>query len=271
VISRREVLLALAASPLYRAAGEARRIPVGLQLFSVRKQCAADLPGTLARVKEIGFEGVELAGSYGHTAAEFRQLLDDHALVCCGAHNPLPRLEAPNYQQTVDFVRGVGTKKVIVPGIPANRTQDLTGWRGAAAALLNLEGQLRKDGLEIGYHNHAIEFRAMDGARPIDILLRSAPGVFFELDLGGAGYGGANPIEVLETYRKRVKMIHVKDYTATKPDVAIGTGSMDWPGLLRDAPSTAVEWYVIEHDSKSGPDLSDIADSYQRFLRLQGT
>ena len=271
MISRREVLLALAASPLARAADEARRIPVGLQLFSVRRQCAADLPGTLARVKEIGFEGVELAGSYGRSGAEFRQLLDDHGLVCCGSHTPLSRLQSANYQQTVDFLHGVGTKKVIVPAIPTNQTQDLTGWRGAAAAMLHLEGQLRNDGLEIGYHNHAIEFRAMDGARPLDIFLRSAPGVFLELDLGGAGYGGANPIQLLETYRKRVKMIHVKDWTPDKPDLMIGTGAMDWPDLLRDAPATAVEWYVIEHDSKSGPDLSDIADSYQRFLKLEGT
>jgi len=60
----------------------------------------------------------------------------------------------------------------------------------------------------------------------------------------------------------------VKDYTAGKPDLMIGTGSMDWAGLLRDAPSSAVEWYVIEHDSTSGPDLSDIAESYEQFTRL---
>jgi sugar phosphate isomerase/epimerase len=256
---------------LCRAADESRRIPVALQLFSVRKQCEADLAGTLARVKEIGFEGVELAGNYGHTAAEFRRLLDDHALICCGAHIPLPGLQAPNYQPTVDFLHGVGTRKAIVPGIPSSSTQDLTGWRGAATTLLDMEGRLRSDGLEIGYHNHAVEFRVLDGARPLDIFLRSAPGVFFELDLGGAGYGGANPVEVLETYRKRVKMIHVKDYTATRPDLPIGSGSMDWPDLLREAQTAAVEWYVIEHDSKSGPDLGDIADSYQRFARLQGT
>jgi sugar phosphate isomerase/epimerase len=155
-----------------------------------------------------------------------------------------------------------------VPGLPATYTKDLTGWRGAATLFVRLSDQLRKDGLDLGYHNHAIEFKALDGERPLDVFLRSAPGIFLELDLGNAGYGGANPVEVLETYRRRTRMIHVKDYTATKPDLIIGTGSMDWPGLVRDAQLAAVDWYVIEHDSTSGPDLADIARSYEQFTRL---
>jgi len=245
-----------------------RRIPIGLQLFSVRDQCAANLPRTLVRVKEIGFDGVELAGDYGHAAPEFRRFLDDHGLVCCGAHVSFVQVQAPKYQATVDFLHGVGAKKAIVPGLPATYTKDLTGWRGAATLFVRLSDQLRKDGLDLGYHNHAIEFKALDGERPLDVFLRSAPGIFLELDLGNAGYGGANPVEVLETYRRRTRMIHVKDYTATKPDLIIGTGSMDWPGLVRDAQLAAVDWYVIEHDSTSGPDLADIARSYEQFTRL---
>jgi sugar phosphate isomerase/epimerase len=268
VISRRQILLGMGALPLCATAAEERRIPMGLQLFSVRNQCNADLPHTLARVKEIGFEGVELASDYGHSAAEFHRFLNDQGLVCCGAHVSLAQLQAPNYQKSVDFLHGVGAKKVVVPGLPATMMKDLTGWRGAATLFVQLSDQLRKDGLELGYHNHAIEFKAIAGERPLDVFLRSAPGVFFELDLGNAGYGGANPVEVLETYRRRVKMVHVKDYTATKPDLMIGSGSMDWAGLARDAQSAAVDWYVIEHDSTSGPDLADIAQSYEQFTHL---
>lgn len=268
MISRREFLLGAGAASFCAAASEDRRIPIGLQLFSVRNRCKEDLPGTLARVKEIGFECVELAGDYGHSAAEFRSLLDGQGLVCCGAHVSLAQLQGPKYQATVDFLHGVGAKKAVVPGLPATFTKDLTGWRGAATLFVQLSGQLRKEGLELGYHNHAIEFKALEGERPLDVFLRSAPGVFFELDLGGAGYGGANPVEVLETYRRRTRMIHAKDYTSTKPDLMIGTGSMDWAALARDAQSAAVDWYVIEHDSKSGPDLSDIAESYERFTRV---
>lgn len=268
MISRREFLLGMGAAPFCAAAPADRRIPIGLQLFSVRNRCQADLPGTLARVKEIGFEGVELAGNYGHSAAEFRSLLDGEGLVCCGAHLSLAQLQAPKYRATVDFLHGVGAKKAVVPGLPATYIKDLTGWRGAATLFVQLSDQLRKDGLELGYHNHAVEFKAIDGERPLDVFLRSAPGVFLELDLGGAGYGGANPVEVLETYRRRTKMIHVKDYTSTKPDLMIGTGSMDWAALARDAQTAAIEWYVIEHDSTSGPDLSDIAESYGRFTHL---
>jgi sugar phosphate isomerase/epimerase len=267
VISRREILLGMAAGSFCAASADDRRIPIALQLFSVRNQCAADLPRTLARVKEIGFEGVELAGDYGHPGPEFRRFLDDHGLVCCGAHVALAQLQGPAYQSTVDFLHARGAKKAVVPGLPTTLTRDLTAWRGAATLFVQLSDQLRRDGLELGYHNHSLEFKPLNGERPLDIFLRSAPGIFLELDLGGAGYGGANPVEVLETYRRRTRMIHVKDYTATKPDLMIGTGSMDWAGLARDAQSSALEWYVIEHDSMSGPDLSDIAESLRSFLR----
>ena len=73
-----------------------------------------------------------------------------------------------------------------------------------------------------------------------------------------AGIPGASSFDAVQV---------AKDYTATKPDLLIGTGSMDWSRLVRDAQSSAVEWYVIEHDSMSGPDLSDIAESLRSFLR----
>src|SRR5579883_2861108 len=195
LISRRAFAGGLAAA----AIAAERRTPIGLQLFSVRNRCEADLPRTLARVKEIGFEGVELAGNYGHSAAEFRRLLEDRGLACCGAHVSFDQLQAPKYQATVDFLHGVGAKKAVVPGLPAAMTTDLTGWRGAATVFVQLSDQLRKDGLELVYHNHAIEFKVIEGERPLDVFLRSAPAVFLELDLGNAGYGGANPVEVLET------------------------------------------------------------------------
>ena len=271
MLSRRQFAFTLASSvtPAFaQQRAPVRSIPIALQLFSVRNQCARDLPATLARVKQIGFTGVELAGDYGHTAAQFRHYLDDHDLACCGAHVGFDQLSPPKYQATVDFMQTLGNKKVIVPGLPGKYTQTLAGWRDAAALFTNLSHQLRTAGFDLGYHNHAVEFKSLDGERPIDVFLKSAPDVFLELDLGGAGYGGASPVEVLESYPQRVKMIHAKDYTATKPDLLIGSGSMDWPGLFRAAAHSAIDWYVIEHDSISGPDLADIADSYARFKGL---
>ncbi len=268
MISRREFVAAIVASRACLADEEPRTIPVALQLFSVRKQAAADLPGTLARVKQIGFTAVELAGAYGHKGAEIHRYLVDNDLTCCGSHTSFARLQDAQFAATVDFNHAVGNKRVIVPSLPPQYTQTLDGWRSAALAFVELAGRLAGEGLELGYHNHSIEFKPIDGTRPIDIFLRASRSVFLELDLGGAGYAGVNPVQVLETYRRQVKMIHVKDYTTAKPDLLIGTGSMDWPEFFRAAQSSSVDWYVIEHDSASGPDLADIADSYQRFARL---
>ena len=79
------------------------RIPIGLRLYSVREDCAKDLPGTLKAVAEMGYEGVEFAGYYNHTATELRKMLDDVGLVCCGTHIGLDTLQGDALEKTIDF------------------------------------------------------------------------------------------------------------------------------------------------------------------------
>ena len=80
-----------------RRSRRGKKIPVGLQLYSVRTACDKDLPGTLATVKEIGYSGVEFAGYYGRTATEMRKLLDDNGLKCYGTHTGLDTLRGDKF------------------------------------------------------------------------------------------------------------------------------------------------------------------------------
>ena len=267
VISRRTFSCAGIAAAA--SAGESRRIPVALQLFSVRMQCEENLAATLARVKRIGFHGVEFAGYYNHGPAELRRLLDGEGLLCCGAHVPVELL-LDRFDSTVDFHRTMGNRSLIVPGLPASYTRSIEGWLEAARVLETLSTKLASAGMILGYHNHAVEFGLIDGKRAFDVFFQhTSPAVFCELDLGGAGFGGADPNSVLRVYPGRVRMIHAKDYTGTKPDLLIGDGEMNWKGMFRlTTPQSGVKWFVIEHDSKSR-DLADIEDSFRRFQRLR--
>ncbi|MBN2088875.1 sugar phosphate isomerase/epimerase, partial [candidate division KSB1 bacterium] len=96
---------------------QAKVIPVGLQLYSVRKECEKDLPGTIAAVARMGYQGVEFAGYYNYTAEELRKMLDDNGLKCCGTHIGLDTLMGENFEATVEFNKVLGNKYLIVPWI----------------------------------------------------------------------------------------------------------------------------------------------------------
>jgi sugar phosphate isomerase/epimerase len=263
MIGRRELLIAAAASLLPAA----RQIPVALQLFSVRKQCEKDLPGTLAQVAGMGYQGVELAGYYGRSANDFRRLLVSQALPCCAAHVPYESLLGGRLQQTIEFQQELGNRTLIVPGLPESATRSRTAWVDAARQFTNIAAILRAHGMRIGYHNHAVEFEPLQGERPWDMFFRhTTSDVLIELDLGNAGYGGADPVAALKQFPGRVRFVHVKDYTASQPDLMVGQGEMNWREFFPASEKVAgTVWYVIEHDSNPDAHLTDIAECLKRF------
>jgi len=240
------------------------RIPVALQLFSVRQQCDKDLPGTLARVAEFGYEGVELAGYYGRPPLVFRKMLADNKLPICAAHVPYESLQGSFLESTIQFQKDLGNKNLIVPGLPSAAMSSLDAWRETAKRFTQMAATLRANGMRLGYHNHAVEFKPVDGQTPWDIFLaNSSKDVMIELDLGNAGFAGVDPVETVKNLQDRAKFIHVKDYTPTKPDLIVGDGQLNWSAFIPAA--AAAEWFVIEHDSDPKADMADIAETLKRF------
>src|ERR1044071_3835983 len=138
-ISRRDFLktsvtataaLAAATPANLFAAGEygGNKIPFGLQLYSVRNECAKDLDGTVAAVAKMGYKAVEFAGYHGRDAKALRKLLDDTGLKCCGTHIGLDTLLGDNLPKTIEFNHTLGNRYLIVPGLPGKYTQSHQGW-----------------------------------------------------------------------------------------------------------------------------------------------
>src|SRR5438270_12463249 len=96
-----------------------RRIPVGLELYSLRVECKTDLPGMLAAVGKIGYKGVEFAGYHGRTAPELRKMLDDNGIVACGTHTPYESVLEDKLKETIEFNQIIGNKFLIVPSMSA--------------------------------------------------------------------------------------------------------------------------------------------------------
>jgi sugar phosphate isomerase/epimerase len=113
-------------------AADKKKIPIGLQLYSVRTRCEKDLPGTVAAVARMGYRAVEFAGYYGREAKTLRKLLDDHGLKCCGTHIGLDTLLGDNLPKTVEFNQALGNKFLIVPGLADKSTRTRQAWQETA-------------------------------------------------------------------------------------------------------------------------------------------
>jgi sugar phosphate isomerase/epimerase len=238
-------------------------VRVGLQLFSVRDLCAADLPGSLKQVAKLGFDGIEFAGYHGRSPQQLAAMLGDNGLVCAGAHVILDDFLL-RFDATVAFHKAFGNRNLLVPGLPESYHAD---WRKTAQIFSEMSERLKPLGLRIGYHNHALEFRSMNGERPWDVFFGNTPAdVIMQFDIGNAGYGGADPVAELRRYPGRARSVHVKDYTREKADVLIGDGLVNWPDLLRTCETVSgTEWYIVERDAKS---FTEIAESRRRLLDL---
>lgn len=247
------------------------RIPVALQLYSVREDCQRDLPGTLRAVAEMDYEGVEFAGYYGRTAQELRTLLDDLGLKAISTHTGLQSVLGDELKRTIEFNEALGNRHLIVPSLPAERRASRQAWLDTAKLFDEVAEQVAPHGMRIGYHNHAVEFQTLDGEAPWDTFFSSTRAdVIMQLDLGNAADGGADPVPYLQKYPGRALTVHLKDRSAANPNALLGEGGIRWPEVFRLCESTAgTQWYIVEQERYPYPPL-DSARRCRENLRRMG-
>lgn len=233
------------------------KIPIGLQLYSVRHDCERDLPGTLKAVAKMGYDGVDFAGYYGYDANEIRSMLDDLGLKTCGAHLGLNTLLGDELKRTVEFQRILGNKYLIVPGLPESRRNSRAAWLETAGLFNEIAEKLEPEGMLTGYHNHSIEFTPMDGEMPWDTFYgNTRKEVIMQLDTGNALHGGADPVPFLEKYPGRAITVHLKEYSKTNDKALIGEGEVRWDDVFRLCETIGgTEWYIVEQESYAYPPL----------------
>jgi sugar phosphate isomerase/epimerase len=232
-------------------------IPIALQLYSIREECAKDLPGSLKAVAAMGYQGVEFAGYYDYSAAQLRQLCDDLDLEIVGTHIRLDTLLEDALAETVAFNRTMGNKYLIVPGLDETRRNSRAAWLETAGVFNEIAARLEPEGMQTGYHNHHIEFAEMDGELPWDTFLgNTTNNIVMQLDTGNMFHGGAEPVGFLQKYPGRAQLVHLKEYSSSNDKALIGEGDVNWPQVFNICESTgATEWYIVEQESYAYPPL----------------
>ena len=253
-------------------------LKIGLQLYSVRNDCAKDLPGVLKAVAKMGYTGVEFAGYHGRTASELRQMLHDDKLQCYGTHVALDALLGDSLEKTMTFCQTLGCKLVIVPWIPVERRNSKQTTIETARLFNGIAAKMAARGLRLGWHNEDYEFKPLDGVASAggggetiwDVFTANTDkSVALQFDTGNALSAGAQAAPFLQRYPARFVSVHVKDHSATNPTVLLGEGDEHWNEvipLLKN--KTATQWFIIEQESYSEPPLVCVEKCLRNFEKL---
>jgi sugar phosphate isomerase/epimerase len=240
------------------------KIPVAVQLYSVREACQEDLPGTLKALAEMGYEGVDFAGYYGYEAKAIRAMLDDLGLGVAGCHTGLATLMEDAFEATVAFNQTLGNRYLIVPGLPEAYRNSADAWRRTADLFNEIAAKLEPYGMYTGYHNHHVEFTLYDEDDPRstgwDIFFgNTGDRVVMQIDVGNALHGGGDPVGYLARYPGRARTVHVKEYAADKEKVVVGEGDVAWHAVFDIVEHQGVtDWYIIEEESYPYPPMESV-------------
>jgi len=227
----------------------ATKVPIALQLYSVRADCKNDLPGTLAAVSRMGYQGVEFADYYGRTAKELRAMLDANGLKAISTHIMLDEMRGEKLGPTIEFNQVLGNPRLTVRWVSATKT--IQPWHEVARQLNEIAEKLKPHKMNVGFHNHPHELAAVEGQLPLDVILdNTSRDVTMQLDLASVMRGGADPIAYLKRYPGRARTMHVKDYSPTNDKALIGEGVMNFKEVFALAESSGgIEWYIVEQET----------------------
>jgi sugar phosphate isomerase/epimerase len=246
-----------------------KKIPIGTQLWCVRKQLATDVPGTLKAVAAAGFEGVELENAFGKPGTEWRKYLDEAGLKPCGFHHRLDELQGDKLAQTIEFNQAIGNRNLIVRSLSKETYTSLLQLKLAAEAIDEAAARVKPHGLRVGYHNHAADFNRLDGEywwnHFADVTEKD---VVLQLDTGNA-FGTAGDVPLVGLIRRnagRTVTMHIKPYSKSNPDAYIGKDDLDWPGIMTAAETVGgLEWYIIEYEREGVPPLESLRANLDAF------
>lgn len=255
-------------------------LPIALQFYSVRDEAEKDFFGTLKKIKEMGYEGVEFAGLYGHSPEEVRDMCKEIGIIPVSAHVPVDDM-INDIEGSVAAYNTIGCKFIAVPYVTEERRPGAEKFDETVEYIKKIGAECNKYGMTLLYHNHDFEFIKIDGEYGLDILYNkvSADLLKTELDTCWVNVGGEEPASYILKYSGRAPVVHLKDFvmkgkekpkklydligiddneeSASEEDFSfkpVGYGVQDMPKIIEASEKAGAQWLVVEQDQ---PDKSN--------------
>jgi len=253
-----------------------KKIPIGLQLFSVRGECQKDLPAALKSVAEIGYVAAEPWGYggdkiewMGWSGKDVRKMFDDNGIACCGMHLSTGALLGDNLSRTIELNQILGNRYLIIAA-DGQRMKAVDTIMELAGILNDTAEKLLPLDMFTGYHAHGPDFIEVEGMLAWDRLFgNTRKEVVMQMDIGNCASGGGDPIAELKRFPGRARSVHLKDFGGP-PGSVIGEGKADWDEIFRLCETDHdPEWYVVEEGGKDGLGF-DVSKRSLEALRRMG-
>lgn len=269
---RSTLLFALLATTIFSATAQQPNSEnvISLQMYTLRNVGQPD--AQFAMAQKAGFHHVELVGDQGLDTPTLSKQLKAHELTVSSSHIQLSLLEK-DYEQIVKQQKTIGNHYIVVPWIePADRPLSTDGWIAYAKRLDIMGSRLKKDGLQLAYHNHNFEMKKYGGKTILEIILdhAAADNLKLEMDVAWVSRGGFDPVYFLNKYPDRIFAIHAKDNAGigVRDDemnfAPLGEGLLDWDSILPAAKKAGIKWFIVEHDAPKDP-YKIITESHQNL------
>lgn len=244
------------------------KLPIALQLYSVRDETEKDMLGTLGKVAGMGYTGVEFAGFRGIPAKEMRAELSKLGLKAVASHTGLQLLKE-KLDEEIEYNLEIGNKYIICP---MNKCEPMDEFLKAAEFFNTVGEKCRANGLSFGYHNHDFEFQKVNGEYYLDALFSrvSPANLTAEIDTGWVFYAGIDPAEYIGKYKGRCPLIHVKDFLTRgeRTFTEIGNGIIDTRAIIKAAEAAGTEWVIVEQDHSSRSTLESAKICFDNLSKL---
>jgi sugar phosphate isomerase/epimerase len=273
---------------------------IGIQFFSLPKMLDQDLSGSLSMLSKIGYKEVELYGPYpfstpsaierwnavtpslgfkgsgffGHSVMDMKKLLQDSGLSVPSMHTDLDTLQT-NMDKLAEASHVLGNTYVVLPAIPEDKRKTLDDYKKMADAFNRIGKDAKTRGIRFAYHNHGYGWKELDGQIPLELIFSHTDPtlVYFEMDLFWTTAGGADPIALLQKYKGRYRLMHVKDmvkkvnFSGDGGDskqwielfpymTTAGNGVLDLKSIITQAKQTGVTHFIVEQDMVNDPQIA---------------
>ena len=244
---------ALAASRSFGAAAD-RKVPIAVQLYSVRGDCAKDFDGTLAALAKMGFDGVEFAGyhKYADKPKELKAKLDELGLKAAATHIGTGTMRGDALKKTIEFHQEIGCKFLVVPGDGDFTNPDKC--KALAETFNQIAEKLKPLGMACGYHNHSHEFAKSGDSNYWELFAqRTAKEVILQIDFGWAAVAGQDCPDLVKRYPGRTRVVHLKP-TVVKDEAGkkaiFGQDSVAWGPIIKACREVGgTEWFTLEQEA----------------------
>lgn len=236
---------------------------IAIQLYSLRREMEKDPVDTLKKLREIGYTCVEAAGLYGYSADYIKGVCDALGIEIVSDHIHYPGL-ADERDEMIQTLKTLGCKYVAVPWLGEDELPGGKSFDSFVKFFTEAGRDLKENGIQLLFHNHANEFKKVNGDFALDVLYNSVDPEYLkaQIDIGWATYKGVDALPLIRRYRGRLPIIHLKDFvygeTENPDDKApmvscpVGSGELDLENIIKEALDGGCEIFVVEEDEPYG-------------------